>query len=141
MDGIDSKIVARLQRNARESLSSLARALSLSRSTLKDRLDRLESKGIIQGYTVKLNPEYQGRRIRAQVLLTVEPQRYAEIVDELAQFDGIRTLQAVSGKYDLIAMLETENTEALDNLVDQIGAMAGVRSTQTLIIFSTKFQR
>ncbi len=141
MDAIDQKLIERLQANARESLSSLSRELGISRSTLQDRMGRLESKGIIEGYTIRLNRDVDGSRIRAQLLLQIEPNRNAEIVEALAKFPSIKTLLAVSGVFDLMAQLEAQDTESLDKLVDQIGAVNGVKKTQTLIIFSTKFNR
>ncbi|HCS26396.1 MAG TPA: AsnC family transcriptional regulator, partial [Spongiibacteraceae bacterium] len=102
---------------------------------------RLENKGVIEGYTLRLKRDVEGVRIRAHLLLQIEPRLTAEIVDELGRFQAIRTLEAVSGIFDLMALLESSDTESLDKVVDQIGAVSGVKKTQTLIVFSTKFSR
>ena len=49
MDERDHALINLLERNAREPVSSLARKLGLSRSTVQDRLTRLESSGVIKG--------------------------------------------------------------------------------------------
>ncbi|HCS28559.1 MAG TPA: AsnC family transcriptional regulator, partial [Spongiibacteraceae bacterium] len=71
MDAIDKKLIERLQANARESLSSLSRELGISRSTLQDRITRLENKGVIEGYTLRLKRDVEGVRIRAHLLLQI----------------------------------------------------------------------
>ncbi|WP_372748293.1 Lrp/AsnC family transcriptional regulator [Litorivivens sp.] len=141
MDEIDRRMIALLQKNARESLAELSRQLGVSRSTLKDRLKRLEQKGIIEGYSLTLNREFKGRRIRAHIMITIEPSRYSAIVGELEAMPGFQSLYAVSGEYDLIGILETDSTEEMDCLIDGIGSVSGVQATRSFIVFSTKFEK
>ena len=58
MDDLDRKLLALLRTDARASTSALARKLSITRSTLQSRLQRLEKNGIITGYTVRLGNDY-----------------------------------------------------------------------------------
>lgn len=141
MDQIDKNIIALLQKDAREPVSSLAKKLGISRSTVKDRLDRLEQKGVIEGYTVRLNPEYERQRIVAHAMLNVDPKRYNGIVDYLKKQAGVQALYAVSGEYDLIAVLEADSTQDMDALLDSIGDTDGVIYTNSSIILSVKFSR
>ena len=53
----DEELIALLRLNAREPIASLARKLGLSRTTVQDRLRRLEQSGTIAGYAVKLGSE------------------------------------------------------------------------------------
>ncbi|MCK5574732.1 MAG: Lrp/AsnC family transcriptional regulator, partial [Sphingomonadales bacterium] len=57
MDATDQKLLSLLRENARASTSALARDLGLSRSTVQDRINRLEKRGIVAGYTVRLGEE------------------------------------------------------------------------------------
>ncbi len=141
MDAIDQALIARLQVNARESLSSLARELGISRSTLKDRMDRLERREIIEGYTIRLNRGVLGSRIKAQILLNLDQKQNASVAQALSKLIEVQSVYAVSGNYDLLVNVETADTETLDAVVDAIAALEGVRHTQTLILFSSKFER
>ena len=54
MDDLDRSILAFLGADARISVATLARRLKVARSTIQARLERLESSGVIAGYTVRL---------------------------------------------------------------------------------------
>ena len=54
MDAKDRSLIALLRANARESTASLARKLGVARSTVQERLTRLEKDGTIAGYTVRV---------------------------------------------------------------------------------------
>ena len=59
----DSKLLSLLKANAREPTASLARKLGLARSTVQERIARLERSGTIAGYTVRLADGQPGLRI------------------------------------------------------------------------------
>ena len=61
MDDKDKQLLNLLSENSRTSTTTLARTLGLSRSTVQDRIRRLEDRGIIAGYTIRLNDEYSQR--------------------------------------------------------------------------------
>ena len=103
----DEQLIALLRVDAREPVASLARKLGLSRTTVQDRLRRLEGSGIIAGYSLKLAREIDAGGMRAFVTLSVEPRRQVEVARTLAKFHQIETLHTVSGKYDLVAQVKT----------------------------------
>lgn len=53
----------------------------------------------------------------------------------------VAALYAISGEYDLIAMLEAPHVNRLNDLIDRIGAMEGVERTTSSVILATKLQR
>ena len=69
MDELDRCILAQLAQDARVSVAVLARRLKCARSTVQARLERLESSGMIAGYTVRLGEAAREGQIRATVLL------------------------------------------------------------------------
>ena len=83
MDDLDRSLLALLGADARISVATLARRLKVARSTIQARLERLETTGIIAGYTVKLGEAARQGRIRASVLLSAEPRAQASIVSRL----------------------------------------------------------
>ena len=137
----DEELINVLRANAREPVASLARKLGVSRTTVQDRLKRLEEQGVIAGYTVKLAKEQTARGIAALVTISVEPRRQVEVAKILAKFMQIETLHTVSGKIDLIAMVRTATSEDMDKVIDQIGVISGVTEIETAVILSTKVDR
>jgi len=63
LDTLDRRLLAALQVNARESTAALARRLGVARTTVLARLARLEQRGVITGYTVRLAADENDRSV------------------------------------------------------------------------------
>jgi DNA-binding Lrp family transcriptional regulator len=137
----DRELIALLRVNAREPVASLARKLSISRTTVQDRLRRLEQTKVIEGYALRLTDDAAIAGIRAFVTVEVEPKRTQEVVRALVKVSQLVSLHTVSGKYDLIAVVGAANADELDKVLDRIGEMPGVTGTESSIILSTKLDR
>ena len=55
MDAIDQKIVALMREDARRSFKDIGKRVSLSAPAVKRRVDRLQSEGVIKGYTTTVD--------------------------------------------------------------------------------------
>ena len=141
MDDLDRNILGLLGADARMSVATLARRLKVARSTIQARLERLETSGIIAGYTLKLGEEARQGRLRASVLLTIEPRAQAGILSRLKSFPEVERVFTTSGRFDLLMQLAAPNTQVLDQVLDQIGALTGVKSSESLIHLSTRIDR
>lgn len=137
----EQALLSLLRENARASIAELARRLGVSRTTVQSRIERLEQRGIISGYGVRLAPDYEQGLVRAHVLLTVTPKLADKVVRGLRALTTVRTLHSVSGNFDMIVIVDAPSIRDLDMLLDQIGAMDGVERTLSSIILSTRIDR
>lgn len=137
----DEKLIALLRANAREPTASLARKLGLARSTVQERIARLEREGVIKGYTVRLADEAESKKLRAIVMISADPKQADRVAAELRRMPEVRSLSAVAGAYDMMALVETDTTARMDASLDRIGTAAGVARTVSSIILSEKFAR
>ena len=128
----DRELIALLGENARMPVATLAKKLSLSRTTVQARLERLEREGVISGYGVRLSETYLSGLIRAHVLITIAPKALSA---------EVTTLHSVSGTFDLIAIIAAPSISQLDQLIDGIGTIDGVERTLSSIILSTRISR
>jgi DNA-binding Lrp family transcriptional regulator len=140
MKDTDSKLLALLRANAREPTASLARKLGRARSTVQERIARLERDGVIKGYTIRV-ADGSASTLRAVVMISTDPKQADRVAVELKKMPEVRSLAALSGSYDLIAMIETETPARIDVLLDRIGRAPGVARTVSSIILSEKFSR
>lgn len=141
LDATDRALVALLRENARIGHAEAARRLKLSRTTVQARVESLERRGIIVGYTVRLAEEMSRRLVRAHVTIVVAPKASAAVVSALQRMPELRALHSVAGVFDLLAVIEAEDVPSLDAAIDRIGALEGVERTQSSIILATKFER
>lgn len=141
MDDLDRNILAQLSQDARLSVAVLARRVKVARSTVQARLERLENTGAIAGYTVRLGEGARINRIRATVLLTLESRSLPGILARLKQIPQVERVHTTSGRVDLLLQLATSTTGELDEILDRIGAIDGVKTSESLIHLGTKLDR
>jgi DNA-binding Lrp family transcriptional regulator len=141
LDATDQALLALLRENARIGHAEAARRLKLSRTTVQARVESLERRGIIVGYTVRLAEEVSRRLVRAHLTIVVAPKASAGVITALHRMPELRGLYSVAGPFDLLAIVEAPDVPALDAAIDRIGALEGVERTQSSIILSTKFER
>ena len=137
----DQALISLLQADARASISHLARQLGVSRTAAQERLNRLKRSGVIQGYTVKLNPEWERKQVSTFIALVVEPKQAKQLILALERMPYIKALWTVSGSFDLLAEATAPTTEDIDHLLDEVGELDGVNRTESSIVLSTKFER
>lgn len=141
LDEVDNKILALLMDNARLPVTTIARRVGIARTTVIARIATLEKRGVIAGYGLRLNQTMYQPAVRAYVGLSVEARYAAALIKYLQQLPEAETLCAVSGAIDYMLTLRCTTTEMLDRLLDQIGALDGVRQTSTSIILSKRIDR
>ena len=141
LDELDRNIISLLGADARMSVATLARRLKVARSTVQTRLERLETTGMIAGYTLKLGEAAREGRLRASVLVNIEPRAQAGILIRLKNIPEVERVYTTSGRFDLLMQVAAPNTRALDDVLDQIGALTGVKSSESLIHLSTRLDR
>ena len=140
IDDTDRALIAALQENARLSTAALGRRLGLARSTVQARLDRLERSGAILGYTLRLGDAARPA-LRAFALVGIEPRAGPAVLARLRSLPQVVQVDTTSGRVDLLVQIAAESTQALDDTLDRIGEIRGVRSSESLIRLSTKIDR
>lgn len=141
MDRIDQHILRLLAANARIPVSKLSSELKIARSTVQARLERLERNGSISGYTVKLGAALNQGRIKATVLLSVEPKTQPAVISRLKVLPEVEAAHTTSGRFDLLLQVAANTTDELDRVLDKIGEIQGVKSSESLIHLSTRIDR
>jgi DNA-binding Lrp family transcriptional regulator len=141
LDAQDRKLLSLLREDARLSTAALARELGVARTTVVQRLKRLERDGVIGGYTVRMSARMQARTLRVQVLLSIDVKKADAVIGGLRAIPQVRAAYAISGVFDVLAFVECESTDEIDQVLDAIGTLAGVQRTQSSLVLSVKFDR
>jgi DNA-binding Lrp family transcriptional regulator len=142
VDETDSKIVALLRQNARQSYQEIGRHVHLSAPAVKRRVDRLERDGVILGYSAIVNPREFGWHAEAFVDLYCDGKMPAEAIKH-AVVDEPRVVAAhtVAGEASAMLHVMAEDTKDLEQVLEQIRGTEGVTRTVTEVVLSTLFAR
>lgn len=138
MDDLDHRLLALLRADARRPIAGLADALGVSRATVRARIDRLLSEGVVLGFTTVLRAGIQPAAVRAITLIEVEGRAADAVLARLAGFPEVRALHTTNGRWDAVAEIEAESLEAFDEVLRRIRQTAGIASTETSILLSAR---
>lgn len=137
----DQKLLMLLRQNARASITELAKAMHVSRSTIQNRIARLEASGVIRGYSVQLGGKFSASQVEAHVSIKVFQKLTSRTNAALEEISQVSQLFSVSGEYDLIAIVQAQTLEELSALLDDIGNLEGVERTNSAVVLETRFRR
>lgn len=136
-DDTDRALVAALRVNAREPVASLARRLGVTRSTVTARLERLEARGTILGYTVRVREESALDVIRAIGFIEIEGRSTDQVIRRLRGFSEVASLHTTNGGWDLVVELRTETLSQFDQVLGRIRSIEGVVNSETSLLLSS----
>jgi DNA-binding Lrp family transcriptional regulator len=134
---MDRKLIGLLRRDARRSVSDLALELGLSRATVRARMERLEERGDVVGYTAVLRSEAVEMPIRGVTLIQVEGRATQRVIDQLGGFTEVQAIHMTNGKWDLVAEIATESLSALDAVLGRLRLLPGVTNSETNLLLAT----
>ncbi len=139
IDSTDLQLLALLQENARTSNADLARRLEMAPSAIHQRLRKLEERGVVRGYAVRIDPVVVDRGLVAFLHLQTD-ERLGEFhaADEIARLPEVLELHDVAGEDCYLAKVRAKDTADLHRLIREvIAGVEGVRSTRTTIVLKT----
>ncbi|MFA3916244.1 Lrp/AsnC family transcriptional regulator [Ruegeria hyattellae] len=141
MDTLDRKIIAALSHNARQSTTAIAGQLGVARTTVHERVTKMEARGVIAGYSVVLRDPNESGKVQVIVMLEVQQQETTRIIRRLEAYPEIKLCLSINGEFDLLLSAEAPRIEDLDVLVDELARIPGVQRTNTSVVFGRKIDR
>ncbi len=139
IDDIDRQILTILQQNARTSNAEIARQIEMAPSAVLERIRRLEAKGVIQGYEVRINPEAVGLGMVAFVAVaSSDMSGELKTAMLLGQIPEVQEVHHVAGEDCFVLKVRVKDARALGHLLrERIGLIPSVRSTRTTVVLET----
>ena len=139
IDEIDASILEILQYNARTTQSDLAKSVGLAPSAVLERLKKLEGRGIIKDYVALIDPKAVDRALLAFVAVrTSEHGAESMVADTVSKLPEVLEVHHVAGEDCYFLKVRARDAEHLGQMLrQQIGSIAGVKSTRTTIVLET----
>lgn len=144
IDEIDRQIVRLLQEDARLSNAALAEQVGLSASTVYERVKKLESKGVIKGYTAVVDPIALDKPIAAFVRLTIgasPSEGYSaakrDLLEQILAESDVMECHTVAGEDCYILKVRAGSPKELEKLLERIRSNGLVSKSVSSIVLST----
>lgn len=138
MDEMDNRIVAALRQDARTSVSDLAVHLGASRTTVRSRIERMQSRGDIIGYSVILKEDVAEVPVRGMMMIAIEGRGTDRIIRQLQGMPEIRAIHTTNGRWDVIVEIGIDTLEAFDAVLHRIRRIEGVTASETSLLLATR---
>jgi Lrp/AsnC family transcriptional regulator, leucine-responsive regulatory protein len=138
IDKIDLTILSILQDNGRTSNADLARAVGMAPSAVLERMRKLERKGVINGFEAVLRPKDVGFTLTAFTFVRAdEGVGSTDVGKALSRVGGVLEVHYTAGQDSYLVKVRARDTEHLQHILQQFGAIPGVRDTRTTVVLTT----
>ena len=134
IDDLDRAILAALVGDARISWKDLAADVGVSSPTIRDRVRRLQDRGVVQGFSVEVSPVALGYTLEAVVRFRPLPGKRHTLEQQIQDTDRIVQCDKVTGEDGFVARVLLKDISELDPLLETFGRMA---TTNTSIVKSS----
>ncbi len=135
MDLYDKKILKALQLDGRITNKDLAEKVALSQAPCWRRVDHLEKKGLIKGYTAIVDQDKLGLSITAFAQISLDnhhPETVEQFDQGIQQWPEILECHATSGEYDYLLKIVARDMNDYNQLIyEKILRIPSIRSINT----------
>ena len=133
-----NEIAELLQKDARLTPEDIASMLNKTVAEVRDKIRQMEDDGTIIKYSAVINEEKlpkQKDKVVAFIEIQVQPERekgFDAIAERIYQFPQVTSLYLMSGRYDLLVVVEGDNLKDVAFFVsDKLSTLDNVKSTAT----------
>jgi Lrp/AsnC family transcriptional regulator, leucine-responsive regulatory protein len=141
IDNLDIAILTVLRDDARASLHDISQRVGLSTTPCWNRIKKMEAEGVIQGYTVRIDPAAIGFMESVIVQLTLDSHTDQTLFDfgkELEQIPEVLEAFLVSGDYDYTIRIAVRDTRDYERLLrDRLYKIPGIRHSKSSFVLRT----
>ena len=140
MEEIDRAIVKALTLDGRLSYTDLAERVGLSVSAAHQRVRRLEQRGVLKGYSARVDYTALELSLTAFVAIRpLDPSQADDAPDRLANLPEIESCYSVAGEDHYLLLVRVRGPQDLERLLQDIRSAANV-STRTTVVLSTAYE-
>ncbi|MDH5374518.1 MAG: Lrp/AsnC family transcriptional regulator [Candidatus Bathyarchaeota archaeon] len=135
LDEIDYKILDTLRRDARTPFTEVGRDLGISDATVHVRVNKMMDAGIIKRYTIVVDEEALGRKVRGFMLINVNPGSLEEAANQLVENERVSAVYEIHGPNDLIVKVGAGSLDEMRDLVLKVREIPNVATSELITVF------
>ncbi len=135
-DKLDKDIMEFLRTDARTPFVEIAQKLNVSEGTIRSRVRRLTEDGTIRGFTIKTSSKNVKALVEVRINVDTDTGDFAK---QLSQIYGVTEVFEVTGDQDIIAIIDVESSQTLNDIVEKVRHNDSVSSTRTHVILKEHY--
>lgn len=141
MDAVDRQLIQALRENGRASYAELGRLVGLSGPSVTDRINRLETAGVITGYRATVDAGSLGLGVTALIGIQLsDATDHEDVAGRLRDLTEIEDCWFIAGDDSYMLKVRASDVDALESLIRRLSGTKGVSRTRTTIVLSTKWE-
>jgi len=140
IDDLDARLITALATTPRAGVMELARQLGVARGTIQARLDKLQRRGVVTGFSPDLDLRALGYDVLAFVTLEILQGRLQDVIEHLANIPEVIEAHATTGPGDLHCRVVARTNEHLQTVINTILGVAGISRTTTQIALTEQLR-
>jgi DNA-binding Lrp family transcriptional regulator len=137
LDDIDRKLLKELLKNSKRSYRELAKNMGVSAATVINRVQRLESSGVLKDYSVRLDHERLGYELTVITEILVSKGKLLETEEEISKISNVCAVYDVTGQTDAMVIAKFKTRAGLSDFTKKLLAMPFVERTITHVVLTT----
>ena len=127
-----------MKRYARISVTQMSQELFMSRVTIDSHIKKMESSGVITGYTLTLGAEEFRHNVSDWILINVSANEEEDIISQMTLMPEISRLYNTNRRWDLAAKIQTPTLEAFDVAISRLRQIPGIRETGNNLLLRSR---
>jgi len=120
LDQTDIEILRLLAKNSRMQMQEIGEEVHLTGQAVRNRINRMEKSGVIQGYTIKIDPKSMGEELTAFVTIFMKTTDHASFQKYVQNNPSIYEANRISGEGCYLLKINTSTQEEIIGILDEI---------------------
>jgi len=141
VDETDRKILTLLREDSRLQFAEIGKKVHLSAPAVFARVKKMQANGVIQRFSVELNPLALDAALCAFIRIVLKGVSTAQAIGSLKALKEIEEAHHVAGEDCLILKVRTRDPLSLNKLLESIKLIKGIDRTVTSVVLSSEFER
>ncbi|RNB85837.1 Lrp/AsnC family transcriptional regulator [Brevibacillus fluminis] len=135
LDDIDKQILKELHDNSRISYTDLAKQIGISRVAIQARISALAESGVIERFTVVINPTKVGIQVSAFFNVDIEPKHLDEVAEKLSREPAVTSLYHMTGPSTLHMHGIFKNMQEMESfLLNRLYTLPGIMRVESQLL-------
>jgi DNA-binding Lrp family transcriptional regulator len=142
LDEIDQRILRGLRDNGRISMSALAEQVGVSRATVYTRVENMVTRGVITGFSARVDPRKVGFGICTLVFVTVRPQSWRSFRRRVVEMTQVEYCAVTTGQHDAMLLVRGRDVAEVHEFVTEVlSVLPEIKAVESVLVMDEVVSR